>query len=294
MATKSKPQEEIKCGLIMPISAMDDYTPEHWKDVKRILTEAIVSIGEPNFTIKLVSEDDDVGVIHKRIVQNIYSSDIIVCDVSGRNSNVMFELGMRLAFDKATVIVKDDVTEYSFDTGVIEHIPYPRTLRHQSIEEFKAKLAVKVAATYNASITDPNFSTFLKNFGPFQVAKLTETEVSPDNLVLESLSEIQREMAIMRRGGGSTTWSTGPTSPKSPMFVIRARIRQYMDRNDIASLAEVATEDLYSFLESDLPAIRYFESGAEFRHNVDSCINQMRVRGEFIRESGPPGELPSV
>ena len=45
MATKSKPQEEIKCGLIMPISAMDDYTPEHWKDVKRILTEAIVSIG---------------------------------------------------------------------------------------------------------------------------------------------------------------------------------------------------------------------------------------------------------
>jgi hypothetical protein len=70
---------------------------------------------------------DDIGVIQKRIVQNLYSSDVIVCDVSGKNPNVMFELGMRLAFDKPTLIVKDDKTDYSFDTGIIEHVPYPRT-----------------------------------------------------------------------------------------------------------------------------------------------------------------------
>jgi hypothetical protein len=34
----------------------------------------------------------------------------------------MFELGMRLAFDKPTVIIKDDKTDYMFDTGIIEHV----------------------------------------------------------------------------------------------------------------------------------------------------------------------------
>jgi hypothetical protein len=34
-----------------------------------------------------------------------------LCDVSGKNANVMFELGLRLAFDNPTIIIKDDKTE---------------------------------------------------------------------------------------------------------------------------------------------------------------------------------------
>jgi hypothetical protein len=35
---------------------------------------------------------------------------------------------MRLAFDRPTIIVKDDLTTYSFDTSPIEHLEYPRDL----------------------------------------------------------------------------------------------------------------------------------------------------------------------
>jgi len=42
---------------------------------------------------------------------------MIVCDISGRNPNVMFELGLRLAFDKPAIIIKDEITPYSFDTS---------------------------------------------------------------------------------------------------------------------------------------------------------------------------------
>ena len=58
-------------------------------------------------------------MIHKTIVQNLYLNPIVVCDVSGKNANVMFELGLRLAFDKPTIIIKDDKTDYSFDTSVV-------------------------------------------------------------------------------------------------------------------------------------------------------------------------------
>ena len=55
------------------------------------------------FDPRMVSDSDEVSVIQKRIVQNIYNNPIVVCDVSGKNANVMFELGMRLAFDKPVV-----------------------------------------------------------------------------------------------------------------------------------------------------------------------------------------------
>lgn len=185
------------CGIIMPISPIDGCSAEHWVDVRSIIEEAITSIEAPIFSIKLVSDADDSGVIHKRIVQNLYQSSIVICDVSGRNPNVMFELGMRLAFDKPTIIIKDDKTEYSFDTSIIEHIPYPRDLRFAKVVKFKTMLADKVVATHKAA-QSPEHSTFLKNFGEFQVAKITESVVSPDKMIINLLQDLQKDVSSLR------------------------------------------------------------------------------------------------
>lgn len=126
---ESKPDVPSRpmCGLIMPIAAMGDYEEGHWSSVEQILSEAI---GEAGFDAKLVSQETASGVIHQRIITNLYTNPLVVCDVSGRNPNVMFELGIRLAFDKPTVIVKDDETPFSFDTNPIEHVPYPKSLKY--------------------------------------------------------------------------------------------------------------------------------------------------------------------
>lgn len=189
-------KKKEKCGIIMPISTLDGCSEQHWKDVKTILSEAIENAG---FEANLVSLSDDVGVIQKRIVQNIYDNPIIVCDVSGKNANVMFELGMRLAFDKATIVIKDDKTSYSFDTSPIEHLTYPRDLRFNKIVEFKKELTEKIKATYDKSKSDPNYSTFLKHFGKFTVTKLDTTEVSKEDFIIEEIKELRYMMANMDR-----------------------------------------------------------------------------------------------
>lgn len=199
---------ELTCGIIMPISALDGCAVEHWTEVKDIITDAVNSISTPHFTTRLVSDADEVGVIQKRIIQNVYNSHVVVCDVSGKNPNVMFGLGLRLAFDKPTVIVKDDRTEYSFDTGVIEHVPYPRDLRFSKIVEFKKRLAEKVANTYKASLDDPGHSPFLKSFGQFHVASLAQSETSPDRVMIEMLSEMQRDLQLLKRGSRERHVST--------------------------------------------------------------------------------------
>lgn len=181
-----------KCGIIMPIASMDGYSESHWKDVKRILASAIEDAG---FAARIVSESDDIGVIHQRIVQNLYDNPMIVCDISGRNANVMFELGLRLAFDKPTIIVKDDDTKYSFDTSVIEHLTYPKDLRYHSIENFKTELRQKIEKTYATFLEDPStYSTFLKNFGSFKVPEIDEKVLPINEYIIEELKSIRGDL----------------------------------------------------------------------------------------------------
>lgn len=189
-AAKSKKAKPPRCGLVMPIGEIDGCSEQHWSDVKKILEDAIEDAGfDPN----LVSYADESGIIQERIITNLYDNPIVVCDVSGKNPNVMFELGMRLAFDKPAVVVKDDRTDYSFDTSPIEHLGYPRDLRHGTIVKFKKKL-VKTIKHTDAAAKDDSYTTFLKHFGRIKVAQLETTELSKEDFIIQELAGIRRDM----------------------------------------------------------------------------------------------------
>lgn len=167
----SKTEEKQICGIIMPISPTDGYSATHWAEVMQIIEMVVIDSG---FKPNIVSDADDVGIIHNRIVNNLAENPIVICDVSSKNPNVMFELGLRLAFDKATLIIKDELTSYNFDTSPIEHLGYPSDLHYHKIEEFKVKLKKKLLSTYEASKT-PGYSTFLKNFVNYKRELETES-----------------------------------------------------------------------------------------------------------------------
>lgn len=268
MTTKKK----LQCGLIMPISSIDGCSADHWTEVKAVIAESIESIKDYSFSVSLVSDADESGVIQKRIVQNVYGADIVVCDVSGKNPNVMFELGMRLAFDKPTVIVKDDKTDYSFDTGIIEHVSYPRDLRFAKIVAFKDKLAEKVQATYKKSIEDSDHSTFLKNFGKFQVANLNEDVVPSDKLVLSMLSDLQGEMASIRR---TMLRETKSKSGPSASFFIRRAITSWLKDKSCAPAELFGDEEFYDYVEKRVDAPNHFDSRDEFVQAINKQLERM-------------------
>lgn len=192
---KAKSDKKPKCGIVMPISDMDGYTAQHWADVLDILTEVADAAG---FDVDLVSNANDATFIHKTIIQNLDSNEIVICDVSGKNPNVMFELGIRLTFDKPTVIIKDDTTDYSFDTAIIEHVPYPKDLHYQTILIFKEKLKSKIAATLEKFTNDRENASFLRHFGIFTVTGLETKELSTDKFIVEKLEELTKEVLTLR------------------------------------------------------------------------------------------------
>lgn len=261
----------------MPISATPDLSATHWQDVQQIFVESVSTKG---FEAKLVSQTEHTGVILKQIVERLYKDPIVICDVSTKNANVMFELGIRLAFDKPTVIVKDDVTGFSFDTGVIEHLVYPRDLRYSKINEFKDRLADKVIATLRQS-EDPNYTTFLKHFGTFKVPKLETEEIPIQTAILEALSEIKRQITAQSREREIVQLSNGVLSISRASDMDRLAVL-----NEIKLVAREEAEKM-GIIETDMDSItRNIEVTLRKSLGLDSLVklspSQLR---EIIRDS---------
>lgn len=173
------------CGVIRPIAGFGDYTAKHWSDIAAIIDEAVAEAG---MEARLVSDDVASSIIHAKILKNLYSNEIVIADVSGKNPNVMLELGLRLAFDKPVIVVKDDETDYSFDTSPIEHVGYPRTLHYSSIIEFKDQLAKKIVAIRENGAQE---ASFLKQFGPIKVAQIDEEKVPAYEVISDEIRELK-------------------------------------------------------------------------------------------------------
>jgi len=269
-----KPTDKKKCGIIMPIASHPEYSKEHWKEVLNILVEAI---SETEFEARLVSDDVAIGLIHERIVNNIYNDDIVVCDVSSKNPNVMFELGLRLAFDKPTIIIKDENTGYSFDTGVIEHLNYPSSLRFNKIIDFKKELISKINATYKKSQSEKNFSPFLKSFGKTIVpAKIHQTEVPESEYIISKLEYLTNEIQLLRNN----------QVPKPPKNIYSNTTRKNFINNYVTDILDLngnfdrekASTTLLTFFKERITNEHNFEpEEAEILSAIENYFNKKEI-----------------
>lgn len=274
---ESKPKtpqikEERRCGIIMPISKIGDCTQQHWQEVKGIIEDAIKAA---EFTPLLVSDADDSGIIQHRIVQNIYDNEMIVCDVSCKNPNVMFELGMRLAFDKPTIIIMDNDTPYSFDTAPIEHLTYPRNLNYYDILDFKEKLTQKIKATYE-SYLNQTANTFLKNFGEFRVASIEHREGEINDVILSRLEYLSGQID---RINASIYTSDSNIRVKQPKELLENYIHEFcmmenVERSDLWLLGEesLLMEKLVAFLESKSIIRRIYRNPDSLRRTLSDIL----------------------
>lgn len=216
----------VECGIIMPISSIDDCDEKHCADVLGILKEAASSAG---FEPVPVWIDDASEIIHKKIIENVYRTPIAICDVSGHNPNVMFELGLRLAFDKPTLIVVDNHTKIIFDIGGLKHYVYRRDLRLGETRDFIASISKELKTKHEESLK-PNYQSFLKTLGTFHIVA-PDTEISgPDEVILDRLASIERQLTSLRN---ASVHRIGHPRSRPPLPVRRFEI-YLMTEDDIA------------------------------------------------------------
>jgi hypothetical protein len=91
------------CFVAMPITTPTAYAeklsdPEHFVHVlDHLFMPALQAAG-------LTVIPPSVGgseMIHAEIIRNLEQADYVICDLSGLNPNVLFELGIRTSLDRA-------------------------------------------------------------------------------------------------------------------------------------------------------------------------------------------------
>lgn len=202
------------CGIIMPIAAMPPkYDASHWSDVRKIFDVAIIKAG---MRPQIVSDSFESDVIQQRIISNLYDNPVVVCDVSGLNPNVMFELGMRITFKQPVIIVTDDFASIPFDTKVIEHLGYPRDLHIHKTNLFIEKLSGRIRHLNEQKETG-NFRSFIENFGTFDVLEPTKKVVEADQLILERLNALDNSISRILDQNNRLRHNVNYSSPSAVM-----------------------------------------------------------------------------
>lgn len=195
--SKTKEEPLKTCFVIMPISDVDGYPKGHFDRVyKHIIEPACRLVGyEP---IR-ADETSKTNVIIVDILKNILACDMAICDLSARNPNVFYELGFRQAFNKKTVLMKDEKTNRPFDISAIRSFEYQSSLRIDLVNEAIEKLAK--ALTETEVMAEEETNSLLKLLAIDSPAKLPQSlKLSDDSsLILQAICDLSDDVQRILR-----------------------------------------------------------------------------------------------
>tara|TARA_R110002051_G_scaffold23603_1_gene59379 strand:- start:227 stop:1030 length:804 start_codon:yes stop_codon:yes gene_type:complete len=193
--------EEMKtCFVIMPISDQDGYEKGHFTRVyQHIIKPACEKAG-----FYAIRADDEIktNYIVLDIIKKIIESEIVICDLSAKNPNVLYELGIRQAFNKKAVLIKDNKTNRIFDIQGLRTIDYDENLRIDEVQKGINNIAKTLKETYETKEEDVNSLIQLLSLKPAEIS--SSIEISKESsLIMESLNDISNRLSRLEKGNGN-------------------------------------------------------------------------------------------
>ncbi|MEN9670341.1 MAG: hypothetical protein RL018_618 [Pseudomonadota bacterium] len=185
---KTKPM----CFVIMPIADVHGYESGHFGRVyEHLLKPAIEAAG---FRAERADDAVKTDYIVVTIIRKIVEADMVLCDFSARNPNVMYELGLRHAFNKPVTLIKDRRTEKIFDIQGLRYTEYDDSLRVDSVRKDVGKIAESVRETLK---TEGDSINSLVQIAGIKTAQIPESQtISADTqLVLSAIKGLEHRIS---------------------------------------------------------------------------------------------------
>lgn len=166
-----------KCFVMMPISNQGNYPEGHFTKVyEQIFKPAIEKAGYEPYRVDENSISDS---IIGKIFEAIQECPMDLCDLSNRNPNVLYELGIRQAYDKPVVLVQDDKTERIFDVSGISTVQYKSNRLYEEVMAAREKIIRAITETKSG-----------KRNSIIKIVKAQTAEISTDDISKEDKIEI--------------------------------------------------------------------------------------------------------
>ena len=177
-----------ECFVIMPISNQHDSDDGHFQLVYEDIIKP--SIEANNLIPRRADETKNTNLIQLDILKKIIETPIAVCDMSSKNPNVFYELGMRQAFDMPTVLMKDENTTAPFDIQGLRYVTYKKEMRHRDVVKAISELTDCIKDTYAKKDDKTEINSLIRLMEFTTSAQITPTNIS-DSEKIERLHEFE-------------------------------------------------------------------------------------------------------
>jgi hypothetical protein len=209
MAGKSqqrKTEKNIDCFIIMPISTQKGYEEGHFTLVYEDIVKP--SVEAANMSPYRADETKNTNLIQLDILRRVIETPIAVCDMSSKNPNVFYELGMRQAFDMPTVLIKDNITEAPFDISGLRYVTYNKEMKHRDVLKVVSELTETIIETFKKKDDRSEVSSLIRLMELSNPAKLDKIDLSEEarykklneihlNEILDNLDKLNNSQAII-------------------------------------------------------------------------------------------------
>ncbi|WP_313069006.1 hypothetical protein [Atlantibacter hermannii] len=183
------------CFIIMPIADHPDYPAGHFQRVYDYLIKPACDIAG----LEPYRADDNKAsdMIMLDILQKLVECDMAICDISSRNANVFFELGLRQAFNKKTILITDGLQSAPFDISGLRHSLYSHSLRVDTV----AKEVPAIASMLNETEKLPeNKVNSIVNLLQIKPAKIDSVDLNKeDSVIYGMLLNLQKQISELNK-----------------------------------------------------------------------------------------------
>ncbi|MBE5934263.1 MAG: hypothetical protein E7262_00540 [Lachnospiraceae bacterium] len=180
-----------KCFVIMPISDQGDYSNGHFDKVYEHIFKP--AIEEAGYEAYRVDEDKICDSIIAKIFKAIQECPMALCDLSNRNPNVLYELGIRQAYDKAVVLVQDEKTDKIFDVSGINTIQYSSRRVYEEVLRDRKKICEAIISTKEGKENSITKVVSVKK------AEISEVDISKDDKLEIMISGLIDEVKSLKQ-----------------------------------------------------------------------------------------------
>jgi hypothetical protein len=148
--------------VIMPfIEKTSAYQKGFFEEVLRhLITPAAIDAGFKVETAKREGSD----VIQSTIVNQLLAADLVIADLSEHNPNVLFELGLRMAFEKPTALIRARGTPAIFDVdNLLRVLDYEPHLWKSTLENDIPRLTAHLKGAWDSRESGKTYMQILKS-----------------------------------------------------------------------------------------------------------------------------------
>jgi hypothetical protein len=188
---KENTQQEKRCLIIMPVADSTPYESGHFKRVyEYIIKPACAKAGLISYRLEDVQRTSHIIINNLR---EIISAEIAICDLSSKNSEVLYKLGIRQGLDLPTLLIKDTLTEKIFDIRGLMDIEYDETLRVDRVNKTVEEIAETLLSMFESKGIRTNSIISLLGVQKAEIKNKVDLS-SEANILLEAISGVKDQL----------------------------------------------------------------------------------------------------